>query len=461
MSAILTPDLAPAPFVQKYYSLLQERSALAHEGRVVQVTGLSIEVEGLGLGVGDVCTIHPEVGGNWISAEVVGFRDDRLILMPFADTVGVRPGSRVLPRGREFTVPVGPELLGRVIDGLARPLDGRGPLGTTERHSVNNLPPDPLSRQPIKEPLGTGVRAIDALLTCGKGQRIGIFAGSGVGKSSLLGMIARNALTDVNVIALVGERGREVAEFLERDLGPEGLQRSVVVVATSDQPALQRIKAAWVATAIAEYFRDGGADVTLMMDSVTRWAMAQREVGLTVGEPPVVKGYPPSVFGLLPKLLEKAGTSEHGTVTGIYTVLVEGDDLTEPIADAARSVLDGHTWLSRRLAHENHYPAIDVLGSVSRLMSTLATPAHLRAASQLRDTLATYQESHDMVSIGAYVAGTNPALDRALAMMPRIQQFLRQPVNEATTYDVALRDLFELFPQDVQPDDTYPNGRDD
>jgi FliI/YscN family ATPase len=274
-------------------------------------------------------------------------------------------------------------------------------------------------------------------------------------------MIARNALTDVNVIALVGERGREVAEFLERDLGPEGLQRSVVVVATSDQPALQRIKAAWVATAIAEYFRDGGADVTLMMDSVTRWAMAQREVGLTVGEPPVVKGYPPSVFGLLPKLLEKAGTSEHGTVTGIYTVLVEGDDLTEPIADAARSVLDGHTWLSRRLAHENHYPAIDVLGSVSRLMSTLATPAHLRAASQLRDTLATYQESHDMVSIGAYVAGTNPALDRALAMMPRIQQFLRQPVNEATTYDVALRDLFELFPQDVQPAETYPNGRDD
>jgi FliI/YscN family ATPase len=235
----------------------------------------------------------------------------------------------------------------------------------------------------------------------------------------------------------------------------------VVVVATSDQPALQRIKAAWVATAIAEYFRDGGADVTLMMDSVTRWAMAQREVGLTVGEPPVVKGYPPSVFGLLPKLLEKAGTSEHGTVTGIYTVLVEGDDLTEPIADAARSVLDGHTWLSRRLAHENHYPAIDVLGSVSRLMSTLATPAHLRAASQLRDTLAIYQESHDMVSIGAYVAGTNPALDRALAMMPRIQQFLRQPVNEATTYDVALRDLFELFPQDVQPDDTYPDGRDD
>jgi flagellum-specific ATP synthase len=462
MSVMLGSDVAPRaaiPLFEKYHALLRERSALLHQGRVVQVTGLSIEVEGLGLGVGDVCTIHPEHSPGWISAEVVGFRDERLILMPFADTIGVRPGSRVLPRGREFSVPVGPELLGRVIDGLARPIDGRGALGTTERYPVHNQPPDPLSRQPIRQPLCTGVRAIDALLTCGKGQRVGIFAGSGVGKSSLLGMIARNARADVNVIALVGERGREVQEFIERDLGTTGLERSVVVVATSDQPALQRIKAAWVATAIAEYFRDEGADVTLMMDSVTRWAMAQREVGLTVGEPPVVKGYPPSVFGLLPKLLEKAGTSHRGTITGFYTVLVEGDDLTEPIADATRSILDGHTWLSRKLAHENHYPAIDVLGSVSRLMSTLASPAHQHAASQLRDALATYQASEDLVNIGAYVAGANPALDRALALMPRIRQFLRQSTTQGTSYEAACHDLFDLFPQDLSGDALHLDDR--
>src|SRR3954447_21411462 len=421
-------SIAPAIDFRRYYTALNDRSALRFQGRVAQVIGLSIEVEGLRLAVGDVCTILPEMAGRktihgseasmaerragGISAGVVGVRENRLIVMPFSDTTGVMPGSAVFPRGRAFNVPVGPSLLGRVIDGLAQPIDGKGPLGAIERYPVTNQPPDPLTRQPIRETLSTGVRAIDATLTCGKGQRIGIFAGSGVGKSTALGMIARNAQTHVNVIALIGERGREVQEFIDRDLGPEGLQRSVVVVSTSDQPALQRIKAAWIATSVAEYFRDQGLHVTLMMDSVTRWAMAQREIGLTVGEPPVVKGYPPSVFALLPKLLERAGTGDCGTITGLYTVLVDGDDVTEPIADTARSILDGHVWLSRKLAHENHYPAIDVLGSISRLMSSVAEPAHRRAAAALRDALAVYQGSEDLISIGAYVTGTNPLLDR-------------------------------------------------
>lgn len=448
--------------LSRYHAALRERSALRFQGRVAQVIGLSIEVEGLRLAVGDVCTILPERPGRpalqspdaapterragGISAEVVGFRDNRLIVMPFSDTHGVRPGSAVFPRGRAFNVPVGRPLLGRVLDGLAQPIDGQGPLGTKERYPVTNQPPDPLTRQPIREPLSTGVRAIDAMLTCGKGQRIGIFAGSGVGKSTTLGMIARNAQTDVNVIALIGERGREVQEFMERDLGPEGLARSVVVVATSDQPALQRIKAAWVATAIAEYFREQGLDVTLMMDSVTRWAMAQREIGLTVGEPPVVKGYPPSVFALMPKLMEKAGTSRRGTVTGFYTVLVDGDDVNEPIADTARGILDGHIWLSRTLANQNHYPAIDVLGSISRLMSALAAPEHKRAASELRDALATYRASEDLITIGAYQRGANPGLDRAVTLMPQIKAFLCQSAAEATTLDSAIGDLLSIFP---------------
>jgi len=435
--------------LDKYRALVRECSALCFEGRVAQVIGLSIEVEGLRLGVGDLCTIHPEANGRWITAEVVGFHGDRLIVMPFSDTHGVRPGSSVHARNRGFYVPVGEELLGRVISGLAEPIDGLGPLGATERYPVNNLPPEALGRRPIAEPLSTGIRAIDALTTCGKGQRIGIFSGSGVGKSTVLGMLARNARSDVNVIALVGERGREVQEFIERDLGPEGLSRSVVVVSTSDQPALQRIKAAWVATAVAEYFRDQGMDVTLLMDSVTRWAMAQREVGLTIGEPPVVKGYPPSVFALLPKLLEKAGTSQHGTITCFYTVLVEGDDLTEPIADAVRSILDGHISLSRKLAHANYYPAIDILGSVSRLTSTVASAAHQAAAGRLRETLATYRGSEDLINIGAYVAGSNPALDEAIALMPEINAFLRQSPQESTPFDGTVDHLLRLFPTEV------------
>jgi len=435
----------------KYRQLVSERSALRYEGTVAQVIGLSIEVEGLRLAVGDLCTIHPESNGAWITAEVVGFHGDRLIVMPFSDTHGVRPGSMVHARNRGFYVPVGQEMLGRVINGLAQPIDGLGPLLANERYPVNNLPPEPLGRRPITEPLATGIRAIDGLMTCGKGQRIGVFAGSGVGKSTALGMLARNARSDVNVIALVGERGREVQEFIERDLGPEGLARSVVVVSTSDQPALQRIKAAWVATAIAEYFRDEGMDVTLMMDSVTRWAMAQREVGLTIGEPPVVKGYPPSVFALLPKLMEKAGTSKHGTITCFYTVLVEGDDVTEPIADAVRSILDGHLWLSRKLAHENHYPAIDVLGSISRLAPTVSTAEHLSAAGSLREALATYRASEDLISIGAYVPGSNPPLDDAIALMPEITSFLRQTPRDVTPFNETVDRLLRLFPPPLAP----------
>ncbi|MEA2639000.1 MAG: flagellum-specific synthase [Chloroflexota bacterium] len=435
--------------LEKYRELLEERSALVVQGRVSQVVGLLIEVEGLKLGIGDICQIVPERGRSWISAEVVGFRDDRLIVTPFADVEGVRPGSIVLPRSRGFTVPVGEALWGRVLDGLGRPIDGLGPLGPTDHYPVASRPPDPLSRAPIRTPLCTGVRAIDGMLTCGMGQRVGIFAGSGVGKSTLMGMIARNAESDVNVIALVGERGREVQEFIEHDLGPQGLARSVVIVATSDQPALQRIKAAWVATAVAEFFRDQGKHVTLMMDSVTRWAMALREVGLTVGEPPVVKGYPPSVFAFLPKLLERAGTSDRGTITGFYTVLVEGDDLTEPIADAARSILDGHIWLTRKLAHEAHYPSIDLLVSVSRLMTHLATPEHLHVAHQLREALASYRTSEDLINIGAYVAGANPALDRALGAMPQINAFLKQPAEESTPFEETIGRLLSIFPEEV------------
>jgi flagellum-specific ATP synthase len=412
-------------------------SGLRYQGRVVQVVGLSIEVEGLRLPLGEICHLYPErsSAGVRITAEVVGFRDDRLILMPFAETHGVRPHTAVFPSGRGFAVPVGEELLGRVIDGLARPIDGKGPLATSRTARITDGPPNPLRRQPIRTPLATGVRALDGMLTCGMGQRLGIFAGSGVGKSTLLGMIARNCEADVNVIALIGERGREVQEFIENDLGPSGLARSVVVVSTSDQPALQRLKGAWVATAIAEWFRGRGSHVTLMMDSVTRFAMAQREIGLTVGEPPVARGYPPSVFAMLPRLLERAGTAERGSITGLYTVLAEGDDMQDPIADTVRSILDGHIVLSRTLAQENHYPAIDVLQSVSRLFSSLSTPEHLAVTGVIRDALFSYQQARDLINIGAYVAGSNPQIDRALRLQPHIERFLRQKPDSPT--DIA------------------------
>ena len=431
-------DLSP------HRQLVARSSGLKYQGRVVQVVGLSIEVEGLRLPLGEICHLYPErasAGASRITAEVVGFRENRLILMPFAETHGVRPGTAVFPSGRGFAVPVGEELLGRVIDGLARPIDGKGPLHTSRMARITDAPPSPLGRLPIRVPLATGVRALDGMLTCGKGQRLGIFAGSGVGKSTLLGMIARNCEADINVIALIGERGREVQEFIEHDLGAEGLARSVVVVSTSDQPALQRLKGAWVATAIAEWFRARGQQVTLMMDSVTRFAMAQREIGLTVGEPPVARGYPPSVFAMLPRLLERAGTSDKGSITGLYTVLAEGDDMQDPIADTVRSILDGHIVLSRTLAQENHYPAIDVLQSVSRLFNVLSTPEHLLATGVIRDAMFAYQQARDLINIGAYVAGSNPQIDRALRLQPHIQQFLRQTPDSPTDMSDTLAQL--------------------
>ena len=432
--------------------LVARSSGLRFQGRVVQVVGLSIEVEGLRLPLGDICHLYPEratAGGSRITAEVVGFRDERLILMPFADTHGVRPGTAVFPSGRGFSVPVGEELLGRVIDGLARPIDGKGPLNTSRIARITDAPPNPLGRQPIRTPLATGVRALDGLLTCGLGQRMGIFAGSGVGKSTLLGMIARNCEADINVIALIGERGREVQEFIDHDLGPQGLARSVVVVSTSDQPALQRLKGAWVATAIAEWFRGRGSHVTLMMDSVTRFAMAQREIGLTVGEPPVARGYPPSVFAMLPRLLERAGTAERGSITGLYTVLAEGDDMQDPIADTVRSILDGHIVLSRTLAQENHYPAVDVLQSVSRLFSLLSTPEHIMASGVIRDAMFAYQQARDLINIGAYVAGSNPQIDRALRLQPHIQRFLRQAPDSPTELSDSLARLRSIASEEV------------
>ena len=435
--------------LSRFHQLLTELDPMRCSGRVVQVIGLTVEAVGLSCQMAEICHIYPKSGSHAepIIAEVVGFRDDRVLLMPLGEMAGIAPGNEVIATGAGFTIVVGPALIGRIVDGLGRPMDGKGPI-TGRRFSVGNAPPAALLRQRITEPLATGVRAIDGLLTCGKGQRLGIFAGSGVGKSTLLGMVSRGVSADVNVIALIGERGREVREFIERDLGPEGLQRSVVVVSTSDQPALVRVKGAWVATSIAEYFRDQGHHVSFLMDSVTRFAMAQREIGLTVGEPPASKGYTPSVFALLPKLMERTGAAEKGTVTGFYTVLVEGDDLQEPITDTVRSILDGHIVLTRELAAENHYPAIDVLGSISRLMNEIAEDEHKQAAGVLREVLATYANARDLINIGAYVAGSNPAIDYALAVMPRIREFLRQPATEIVGYDETVEGLRAIFGDD-------------
>jgi flagellar protein export ATPase FliI len=422
----------------KYKTVLRDLKPILCQGRVEQVIGLTVEVAGLNAQMGELCHVLPNSGRPPIAAEVVGFRQDRTLLMPLADMQGVQPGTPIVSTGTEFTVPVGDALLGRIIDGLGKPIDGKGPLITSRTKPVVNAAPHPLRRTPIREPLVTGVRAIDALLTTGKGQRMGIFAGSGVGKSTLLGTIARRALADVSVIALIGERGREVQEFVSRDLGEEGLKRSVVVVSTSDQPALVRLKGAWVATTIAEYFRDEGLDVAFLMDSVTRFAMAQREVGLAVGEPPATKGYTPSVFAILPKLLERTGTSERGTITGFYTVLVEGDDLTEPVTDAVRSILDGHIVLTRELASENHYPAIDVLGSVSRVMPAITDQDHREAAARLREMLAIYRKARDIINIGAYAEGSSPQIDQAIAVMPHALKFLRQPPDEFMPLDQTI-----------------------
>jgi len=407
-------------------------------GRVAELIGLVVESRGPSARVGERCEIQLQghrVGTPPLDAEVVGFRHGRTLLMPLGEASGIGPGQTVVASGSTLRVGVGPDLLGRVLDGLGRPLDDGPPISAVKRMSVDARPPSPLGRPPIDTPIALGVRSLDGLNPCGLGQRLGIFAGSGVGKSTILGMMARSTSADVNVIGLIGERGREVREFLEKDLGPEGLARSVVVVATSDQPALVRIKAAFVATTIAEYFRDQGNDVLLMMDSVTRLAMAQREVGLAIGEPPATRGYTPSVFAMLPRLLERAGTSPRGTITGLYTVLVEGDDMNEPVADAVRGILDGHIVLSRDLAHRGHYPAVDILQSVSRLTGQLLTGAEKAAAYRMRELLAAYHRAEDLIAIGAYVPGSDARVDEARAKMDRIEAFLRQTVDEP--YDRA------------------------
>lgn len=436
----------------RYLRALEELDPLRYEGRVVRVIGLTIEAEGLNCEVGEVCLVHSHSEDDAIRAEVVGFTRDRVVLMPLGEMHGIRPGSRVLSTGRTLEIRAGRALLGRTLDGLGQPIDGFGPLEGTRRFHLNGRPPDPLARQRITESLPTGVRALDALLTCGKGQRIGIFAGSGVGKSMLLGMIARHVEADINVIALIGERGREVREFIERDLGPEGRARSVVVVSTSDQPALVRVKGAWVATAMAEAFRAEGLHVNFMMDSVTRFAMAQREIGLAIGEPPAARAYTPSVFALLPRLLERLGTSDVGSITGFYTVLVEADDMNEPIADACRAILDGHVVLTRDLAAEGHYPAIDHLQSISRLMPAVTTPAHQNAARRMKEMLAVYANNRDLINIGAYVPGTDARIDRAIAMMPKVRVFLRQTPEEEAPFEDTISQLSRLAVEiDAEP----------
>lgn len=430
------------------YSRVAEQDFFKLKGKVVNVVGLTIESKGPAAKLGDICRIFPSVQteGTETSAlsEVVGFKEGKVLLMPYENVEGMGPGSSVENTGSPLKIKADESLLGKILDGLGRTEEGE--LSAGREYSVEAKPPDPMSRKIIDEVLPLGVKAVDGLITVGKGQRIGIFAGSGVGKSTLMGMFARNTKADVNVIALIGERGREVREFIERDLGPEGMKRSVVVVATSDKPALERKKAAQTATAIAEYFRDQGRDVLLMMDSLTRFSMAQREIGLASGEPPVSRGYPPSVYSEMPKLLERAGRSDKGSITGLYTVLVDGDDFNEPITDTARSILDGHIMLSRKLVHKNHYPAIDVLQSISRCMSQIAGREHKQLAGKLKNVLATYNEAEDLINIGAYKAGSNQEIDYAISKMPLVNEFLRQETEEKFTFEEIvdlLRDIFK------------------
>jgi flagellum-specific ATP synthase len=426
------------------YDKLSEKSFYRKLGKVVNVVGLTIESAGPDARLGDICQIFPEDEQcPPIQAEVVGFKDKKTLLMPYSAVDGIGLGCIVQNTGYPLTVRVSEKLLGKSLDGLGRPTDGSQVQGAA--YPVEASPPDPMSRTIIDTVLPLGVRAVDGLITVGKGQRIGIFAGSGVGKSTLMGMFARNTKADINVIALIGERGREVREFIERDLGPEGMKRSVVVVATSDRPALERNKAAKAATAIAEYFRDQGKDVLLMMDSLTRFSMAQREIGLASGEPPVSRGYPPSVYSEMPKLLERAGRASVGSITGLYTVLVDGDDFNEPITDTARSILDGHIMLSRKLGHKNHYPAIDILQSISRCMSQIADSAHKKAAGKLKNVMATYNEAEDLINIGAYKKGSNEEIDFAISKIGEVNTYLRQDVMEKVEFQEAISQLEAMF----------------
>lgn len=422
---------------------IKDSDLFRYMGKIEKIVGMTIEASGPACSIGDVCRIFSKDMSTYIKAEVVGFNKSNILLMPYTEIEGIGPGSIVDNTGDKLNVRAGNGLVGRIVDALGEPLDGGTPVEYSDEVSITGIPVNPFTRPPIHETIELGVKAIDGTLTMGKGQRMGIFAGSGVGKSTLMGMIARKVKADVNVIALVGERGREVREFIERDLGSEGMARSVLVVATSDQPAMMRSKCPLTATAIAEYFMNQGKDVLLMMDSLTRYAMALREVGLSTGEPPIARGYTPSIYSAMPKLLERAGNFPQGSITGIYTVLVEGDDTNEPIADTVRGIIDGHIILSRKIAAQNHYPAIDILSSVSRLMSEIATPEHKKAAGQLRNLLSIYNSNFDLISIGAYKHGTNPQLDEAISKIDAINGFLMQSVDDSVSFDETVKRLIE------------------
>lgn len=430
---------------EKIPQLIAKSETISHIGKIENVVGMSMEASGGRSSIGDIVMIYNEEENRQMPAEVVGFKDGKIQLMTYEATSGIASGSFVRNTRRRLKVPVGDFLRGRIINAMGEPMDGKEPFPASRHYTVSSPYINPLNRPPIRERLEFGIKAIDGLNTIGKGQRIGIFAGSGVGKSTLMGMIAKNVKTDINVIALVGERGREVLEFAEKDLGPEGLKRSVLVVATSDQPAMLRMKCPLVATTIAEYFKDQGKDVLLMMDSLTRFAMAQREIGLAIGEPPVARGYTPSIYAEFPKLLERSGNFEKGSITGVYTVLVEGDDTNEPIADTVRGILDGHIVLSRRLANENHFPAIDVNASISRLMTSIVSDEHKRLAAKLRDILSLYTKNEDLIAIGAYKSGTNPKLDQAIQKIDQINAFLMQQTDESFSYEEVIQHMHKIL----------------
>jgi len=432
-------------YIETFSNNIGDIEIIKVNGRVTDVIGLVIVSSGPNVSLGEVCKVVDRDGNVVCKSEVVGFKNGKVLSIALGEVYDISPACEIVATGKSFLTPVGDELLGRVIDGLGNPIDGKGPINIYEQRSIYREPPNPLERDRITEPLQTGIRAIDGLLTVGKGQRIGIFSGSGVGKSVTLGMMARNTNAEINVIILIGERGREVREFIEKDLGEEGLKKSVVVVATSDKSALVRMKGAFIGTTIAEYFRDKRKNVLLMMDSVTRFAMAQREIGLTVGEPPTTKGYTPSVFSILPKLLERAGTTVNGSITGFYTVLVDGDDMNEPIADAVRSILDGHIVLSRKLANKGQYPAIDPLQSVSRVMHDIVTEDHRNRVMLFNEILATYNEAEDLINIGAYVKGSNPHIDHALQNMGGLRTFLKQDLTEKAIYEETISKLNNLI----------------
>ncbi len=429
---------------EKFLDVVNETSTIKEIGKVIEIKGLIIEADGPQSSIGDLCHIYKKANDKPVWAEVVGFREGRILLMPLGTMEGIQPGAIVLNTGEPMKLKVGNNLLGRVLDGLGNPIDNLGEINAESYVSTYAKPINPLKRARIDTPLSLGIKSIDGFITVGRGQRLGIFAGSGVGKSTTLSMMAKNTNADINVIALIGERGREVREFIEKNMGPEGMKRTVVVAATSEQPDLVKIKAAFVATSIAEYFRDKGKDVLFMLDSVTRIAMAQRVVGLSAGEPPAMKGYTPSVFAIMPQLMERAGCNDKGSITALYTVLVEGDDFNEPISDTARSILDGHIMLSRDLAHRNHYPAVDVLQSISRVMGDVVTKEHKSAAAKVKNWLAVYKKNEDLINIGAYVKGSNPLCDEAIQKMDAINDFLCQSTEDNIVYDETIESLIKL-----------------